>query len=101
MLEVCAGLASLGGNWDQAVGFFSAAEAQASRTGIHRDPADDAFLVPWMQKARAALGEEGFAQRETEGRARAFEEVLAEARAWLQAPSSLSTDPSCRPECHR
>ncbi|MDQ3026762.1 MAG: tetratricopeptide repeat protein [Pseudomonadota bacterium] len=88
VLEVCAGLASLGGNWDQAVGFFSAAEAQASRTGIHRDPADDAFLVPWMQKARAALGEEGFAQRETEGRARTFEEVLGEARAWLQAPSS-------------
>ena len=87
VLEVCAGLAGMMKDWDRAATFFGAAEEQASRTSIHRDPADDAFLMPWMEKARAALGAERFEQRGAEGTARDFDETLEEARAWLASSS--------------
>jgi hypothetical protein len=87
VLEVCAGLAAMLQDWDRAATFFGTAEEQASRTGIHRDPADDAFLMPWMEKAHAALGAKRFAAREAEGRARDFDGLLDEARAWLSASS--------------
>src|SRR5206468_5498297 len=48
VIEVCAGLAALRKEWDRAIRFFAIAEAQTSQTGLHRDPADEAFLVPLM-----------------------------------------------------
>src|SRR5687768_4788436 len=39
VLEVCAGLAALREDWQHAARFFGAAEAEAARTGIRRDPA--------------------------------------------------------------
>ena len=35
--------------------------ADRRRPGLHRDPADEAFLAPLVARARAALGEAGFA----------------------------------------
>ena len=84
VLEVCAGLAAMGGQWECAARFFGAAERQASQTGIHRDPADEAFLEPWMSTARAALGKDAFARAEGTGRARAFDDSLDEARDWIR-----------------
>lgn len=83
VLEVCAGLSALRGETERAARFYGMAEAQAERTGIHRDPADDAFLVPRMIKARETLGEAVFAAAEAGGRALSYEQAIAEVRAWL------------------
>jgi non-specific serine/threonine protein kinase len=90
VLEVCAGLAAMRGEHATAARFYGTAEAQAAQTGIHRDPADEAFLAPWMQTARAALRDPAFAAAEADGRALAYEEALREAQAWLTAPRRRS-----------
>jgi hypothetical protein len=87
VLEVCTGMASLGEQWDHAARLFGAAEAQASCTGIRRDPADDAFLVPFVAMARSALGPEAFGAAEAAGRALSYEEAIAETRGWLERRS--------------
>ena len=43
-LEVAAGLAALRNDWERSARFYGVAEAQTLRTGIRRDPADEAFL---------------------------------------------------------
>jgi predicted ATPase/class 3 adenylate cyclase len=82
-LEVCAGLAAQRENWNDAARFCGAAERQAGDTGIHRDPADDAFVTRWMTKARTALEEPAFAASQTSGHALTYEQSIADARAWL------------------
>jgi predicted ATPase/class 3 adenylate cyclase len=91
MAEVSAGLASARGEWDRAARFYGAAEAQAVRTGLHRDPTDEAFLAPWMEKARFGLGAGVYAAAEAAGRALSHDAAVQEVRAWLErapAPSS-------------
>jgi predicted ATPase len=83
VLEVSAGLAALCGDWPMAARFYGAAEAQATRSGIHRDAADAAFLDPFVAKARSSLGSEAFATAEEAGRALSYDEAMAQARAWL------------------
>jgi predicted ATPase len=85
VLEVSAGLAALQEDWTRAAIYFGAAESQAEQTGLHRDPADEAFLAPLIAKARGALGDAVFAAAETSGRAVSYQEVMAQVRAWLQA----------------
>ena len=60
------------------------AEAQTERTGLHRDPADDAFLAPLVAKAREALGAATFAAAEAAGRAFTYEGAILDARRWLE-----------------
>jgi non-specific serine/threonine protein kinase len=84
-VEVSAGLAALAGDWERAARFFGMAERQAGTSGFHRDPADEAFLRPLMSKTQEALGDSRFASSHASGRALNFEEVIAEARAWLSA----------------
>jgi tetratricopeptide (TPR) repeat protein len=84
-LEVCAGLAALRDQCEDAARLYGAAEAHAERTGLRRDPADEAFLAPLMARARAALPEATYAAAETAGRALGYEKALSEARAWLRA----------------
>ena len=84
VLEVCAGLAGLRGQWPCLAKFYGAAEALAALTGIRRDPADAAFLLPWVGKALRKMGDEAFGSAEAEGRALAYAEALGEARAWLE-----------------
>jgi hypothetical protein len=87
VLEVSCGLAALRGEWERAARFFGAAEAQTATTGIHRDPADDAFLAAWIARARVALDAPTYAAAESGGRALAFDVALAEAGHWLAGPS--------------
>jgi hypothetical protein len=68
---------------EQAARFFGAAEAQMGQTGLHRDPADEAFLAPLIATAREALGWTAFAAAEAGGRALTYDQALAEARAWF------------------
>jgi hypothetical protein len=82
-LVVAAGLAALAGDWEHAARFHGVAERQAETTGSRSDPADDAFLRPWISRAREALGEARFSASRASGCALRFEDATAEARAWL------------------
>jgi predicted ATPase/class 3 adenylate cyclase len=86
-LDVAAGLGALLGDWPRAARIYGAAQAELEQTGVRRETADEAFLAPLVTKAREALGESAFAVAEAEGRALAFEESIAEARAWLEGGS--------------
>jgi len=83
LLEVSAGLASARGEWRDAACFFGAADAQAAETGLHRDPADEAFLAPFMARAQETLGAAAFAADNAAGRALAYDQAIAGVRAWL------------------
>ena len=56
-LDVLAGLCATEGRHDAALQMFGAAEAQAERSGLKRDSADAAFLLPLIEHSRGALGE--------------------------------------------
>lgn len=83
VLEVSTGLAAIRGESALAANFFGAAEAQAAQSGLHRDPADEAFLAPLVAKVRAALDEATFSTNEAAGRALSYPEAIDAARAWL------------------
>ena len=68
--------------------FYGAAEAIAAQTGLHRDPTDDAFLRPRVAEAMRALGDEAFSAEEHGGRAIPRDEIVEEARAWLEEPAT-------------
>jgi tetratricopeptide (TPR) repeat protein len=83
VLEVSAGLAASRGEWEHAARFFGAAEAQTGESGLHRDPADEAFLTPLVAQARKILGTTAFGAAEAIGRALSYEQAMAQARSWL------------------
>ena len=84
VLDVAAGLAAATGAWERAARYFGAAQAQAASAGVHRDPADDAFLAPRIERARAALPAAAFQLAETAGAALSYEDVIADVRDWLE-----------------
>ena len=84
LLEVCAGLAAARNEWAQAARFFGAAEAQTAETGLHRDPADEAFLAPFIARARERLGGVGFASADGAGRALDYAQAIDDVRSWLE-----------------
>lgn len=86
VLEVSAGFAALKKDWQSAALFFGAAEAQAARTGLRRDPADEAFLAPLMAAAQGARGT-AFSVDDVAGRALSYDVAIEKARAWLATPS--------------
>jgi hypothetical protein len=55
---------------------FGAAEARAQRSGLRRDSADAAFLLPRVEHARAALGQEAARRAEAEGARWSYEDAL-------------------------
>jgi tetratricopeptide (TPR) repeat protein len=83
LLEVAAGLAVLGEEANRAARFYGAAEEHAAQTGLHRDPADEAFLRPLIARAQRALGDEAFGADEAAGRALGYGQAMAELREWL------------------
>jgi len=83
LLEVCAGLASSEDDWARAARLFGAAEAQNALTGMHRDPADEAFLAPRIAAAQAGLGTVAFTLALDGGRLLTYADALTEARRWL------------------
>jgi len=82
-LDACAGLAAARGQWERAARFCGMARALLDLTGLHRDPADEAFLAPRAAAARQALGDAAFDEAQAAGRALGPGEALAEARAWI------------------
>lgn len=86
LLEVSAGLAVLRREWQRAARLYGAAEALAAATGLHRDPADEAFLSPLVAKAQTSLGERTFAAAEAGGRAASYEDMIGQVRGWLAQP---------------
>jgi tetratricopeptide (TPR) repeat protein len=84
VLEVSAGLAALRAEWECAARLFGSAEAQAAQTGLHRDPADEAFVAPRVSRAREALGAAEFAEAEASGGALAYDGAMGAARKWLE-----------------
>ena len=83
-LEVASGLAASLGKPLLALRFFGAAEANTRDTGIVRDPADDAFLQPLIQAARASHDQEAAARAESDGAKAGYEAVLGEVDVWLE-----------------
>jgi len=83
VLEVTAAWAAFEQRWEQAACLFGASEALGRQTGLQRDAVDAAFLLPWIDAARRALGATEFAVGEATGYALAQEAALSQARTWL------------------
>jgi predicted ATPase/class 3 adenylate cyclase len=81
LLEVSSGLAAARGEHAFAAELFGAAQAQAARTGLQRDPSDEAFLAPLIDAARAALGADAFGGAQSN--ARAPDVLVPMLRGWL------------------
>ena len=86
LLDGCAGLAACAGEAEAAARWYGAAQAQAAKAAMKRDPADEAFLAPWMARAGEALGAAMFGQAAAAGRTLEFDDALAQAREWLRRP---------------
>ncbi len=85
VIEVCAGLAASAGDALTAARLFGFAEAHNERTGLQRDAADARFLLPLVERARAAAPV--FDEQARLGGELSLEGALSEARAWLQRPA--------------
>lgn len=84
ILDVTAAMAAFCEEWTLAARFFGASQAHVAKTGLRRDPVDEAFLTPFVSRARAALRDQGFAAAERAGRDVGYEPAMASARAWLE-----------------
>jgi hypothetical protein len=90
LLEVCAGLAASNRDWPRVARFYGAAEAEAARTGLRRDPTDEAFLAPLVARARRSDGADVFLNREIAGRSLTYADAIEEARKWLASDRAVS-----------
>ena len=97
VLEVSAGLAAMERDWARAARCYGAAEAQALTTGVRRDAADEAFLAPRMELARAALGDGGFREAEAAGRSLGPGPALRETGAWLRPAEGVGAAATVKP----
>jgi hypothetical protein len=84
VIEVAAGLSAARGDFERAATLYGVAEAQAARTGLQRDAADEDFLAPHMARARESLGAGAFAACEQRGRDTTYDAASGQTRAWLQ-----------------
>ena len=84
-LETCAGLAVARKDWLLAALFFGVAEEQAKQTGLRRDPADEAFVVPLLASTKQVLGAQVFDDTCAKGRAMTLEAAVTQASSWLQS----------------
>jgi predicted ATPase/class 3 adenylate cyclase len=85
-LDVCAGLAVKRKEWERSALFFGTAEEQAKKMGLHRDSADESFLMPRISEAREALGAAKFDAAEAAGRTLSYDDAMMKAQAWLEDP---------------
>ena len=83
VLDVAAGLAARHGEHEVAMRWFGVAQTRQDLSGLQRDSADDAFLLPLVAASRAALGDQRAAAAEAAGRALDHDAALDEVRAWL------------------
>ena len=82
-LMLCAGLATLRGDWEVAARFEGAARFHFAELQWPLDPADRAYLESLSSRTRTALGDSGFGRAREAGRALALDEALAQVRQYL------------------
>jgi predicted ATPase/class 3 adenylate cyclase len=80
-LDVVAGLCAARADHRTALRFFGAAEAQAKRSGLRRDSADAAFLMPLIERSRNVLEARAAEVLEREGAGWTYDEALRQAAA--------------------
>ena len=85
VMEVCAGLASHLAKWELAARFDGAADIHTVQMGHRRDIAYTAFLMPFTERARTALGAPGYTNAETAGRALSYDDAIVAMQRWLLA----------------
>jgi non-specific serine/threonine protein kinase len=86
-LECSIGLAAFFSEWECAARLYGATEALSEKMGYQREPVDEAFQAPLIRRTREALGAAEFAAAESAGRSLSYDEVVAEARSWLEPRS--------------
>jgi len=82
-LDVAAGYCVVIARYTEAARLFGAAQAQIASTGLQRDPADEACLLPLHERARDRLGPDAFTRAESAGNALSYEDAISEARGQL------------------
>ncbi|HTP47869.1 MAG TPA: tetratricopeptide repeat protein [Casimicrobiaceae bacterium] len=87
VLEVSAGLAASVEDWENAAWFYGAAEGQMEKTGLRREPADEAFLAPLIARTSAVIGAHPFAAAAVTGRGASYTEAMKKTRHWLAGDS--------------
>jgi predicted ATPase/DNA-binding winged helix-turn-helix (wHTH) protein len=93
LLLVSAGFAAFLGEWRRAAQLYGTGVVQHAQLVFHPEPAEEAFLVPLLARAREALGTAAFAAAEAAGRALSYDTALGEARAWLETASESQVVP--------
>ena len=83
LLDVMVALATIDGDCARAARLLGAANALAEDTGLHRHPADDAFLVPFVARARDALAADAWRAEEAKGRSLDFSQAMRDVAAGL------------------
>ena len=89
VLEVAAGLASVRQHYGQAARFAGAALSCMRESGSQREPVDQAFVAPFLEEARCALGYDEFAAAQAEGGAWSHDAAIHQVRQWLAAANAL------------
>ena len=84
LLEAAAGLAAMRGDAAVAARLLGAAESQAERSGLHREPADSAYLAAVEAKVRPLLCASEIEAHAREGRALGLDATVASAAEWLR-----------------
>ena len=87
-LDCLTGLAAAVGDWSHAARLHGSVEALREQMGNHREPTDEASLAQIIRRTQEALGSAAFAAVESAGRALSYDQVIAEARAWLEQQSA-------------
>ena len=88
LLEVAAGLSASAGAYADAARLLGAAETQAAETGLHPDPADEAFLAPLIDTMRQALDGGELDAARNAGRSLDYAQAMAYVRRWLAASTA-------------
>jgi tetratricopeptide (TPR) repeat protein len=91
VLDAATGLVARHGEHEVAVRWFGVAQTRQDLSGLQRDLADDAFLLPLVAASRAALGVARAAAAEEAGRALDPDAALEEVRAWLDRQEDAAT----------
>jgi non-specific serine/threonine protein kinase len=76
VLDVMSGYCAARGGSEDCARYYGAAEAQAERSGLHRDSTDAAFLMPRVDECRRVMGAERFARAQADGAQWGYEEAL-------------------------
>ena len=85
VLDVTAGLGVQRQDFEHAARYFGAAEAQVAETGMRRDPTDESFLLPLIDRARDRLGTAAFERAVHAGRTLNYTDGIGEVRSWLSS----------------